>query len=66
MRRTRFIHVAGFRLNSPYSGLRNPSAAVDERPRTAPFDAFRNLQARCKTESPDFLLIAGGVFDLVE
>jgi|TARA_B110000263_G_scaffold234995_1_gene233097 hypothetical protein len=47
------------------SGLRNPSAAVDERPRTAPFDAFRNLQALCKTESPDFLLIAGGVFDLV-
>jgi len=66
MRRTRFIHVAGFRLDSPYSGLRNPSAAVDERLRTAPFDAFRNLQALCKSESPDFRLIAGGVFDLVD
>lgn len=66
MRRTRFIHVAGFRLNSPYSGLRNPSAAVDERLRTAPFDALRNLQALCKSKSPDFLLIAGGVFDLVD
>jgi hypothetical protein len=66
MRRTRFIHVAGFRFNSPYSGLRNPSAAVDGRLRTATFDGFRNLQALCKTESPDFLLIAGGVFDLVE
>ena len=31
MQPIRFIHAAGFRLDSPYSGLRDPSAAVDER-----------------------------------
>lgn len=66
MRPTRFIHVAGLRLDSPYSGLRKPSAAVDERLRAAPFEAFRNLQALCESEAPDFLLIAGGVFDLAD
>lgn len=54
------------RLDSPYSGLRKPSAAVDERLRAAPFEAFRNLQALCESEAPDFLLIAGGVFDLAD
>ncbi|MDP6821970.1 MAG: hypothetical protein QF554_01605 [Dehalococcoidia bacterium] len=66
MRRTRFIHAAGFRLDSPYSGLRNPSAVVDERLRAAPFEAFRNLQSLCESEAPDFLLIAGGVFNLAD
>jgi DNA repair exonuclease SbcCD nuclease subunit len=66
MRRTRFIHAAGFRLDSPYTGVRNPSAAVDERLRTAPFEALRNLQALCESQAPDFLLISGGVFDLAD
>ncbi len=66
MRPTRFIHAAGFRLDSPYSGLRNPSAVVDERLRAAPFEAFRNLQSLCESEAPDFLLISGGVFDLAD
>ncbi|HIF12030.1 MAG TPA: hypothetical protein EYQ82_03265 [Dehalococcoidia bacterium] len=47
------------------SGLLNLSTGVSEHLRTAHFDAFRNLQALCKAESPDFLLIAGGVFDRV-
>lgn len=64
MRPIKFIHAGGLRLDSPYSGLRQPSAAVDERLRTATFDAFRNLQALCETEAPDFLLIAGGIFEL--
>ncbi|MBT3942366.1 MAG: hypothetical protein HOC77_11110 [Chloroflexi bacterium] len=64
MRPIKFIHAAGLRLDSPYSGLRHPSAVVDERLRSATFDAFRNLQALCVTESPDFLLIAGGIFEL--
>ena len=46
--------------------MRNPSAAVDERLRAAPFDAFRNLQALCESQAPDFHLIAGGVFDLAD
>ena len=66
MQPIRFIHAAGFRLDSPYSGLRDPSAAVDERLRAAPFEAFRNLQALCEAEAPDFLLIAGGVFELAD
>ena len=66
MRPIRFIHAAGFRLDSPYSGLRDPNASVDERLRAAPFEAFRNLQALCRAETPDFLLIAGGVFELTD
>ncbi|MDA1258199.1 MAG: hypothetical protein O3C10_10235 [Chloroflexi bacterium] len=66
MRPIRFIHAAGLHLNSPYSGLRDPGASVDERLRAAPFEAFRNLQALCESEAPDFLLVAGGVFDLAD
>lgn len=64
MRPIKFIHAGGLRLDSPYTGLRQPSAAVDERLRSATFDAFRNLQSLCETEAPDFLLIAGDIFEL--
>ena len=61
----RFIHAADLHLDAAFSGLsRDIPADFAERLRTATFTAFRRLLDLCERESPDFLLLAGDVYQL--
>ena len=60
----RFIHAADLHLDAAFSGLsRDIPADFAERLRTATFTAFRRLLDLCERESPDFLLLAGDVYN---
>ena len=60
----RFIHAADLHLDAAFSGLsRDIPAEFAERLRTATFTAFRRLLDLCERESPDFLLLAGDVYN---
>lgn len=60
----RFIHAADLHLDAAFSGLsRDIPADLAERLRTATFTALRRLLDLCERERPDFLLLAGDVYN---
>ena len=56
----RFVHAADFHLGSSFSNL---SADKAEMRRMELFRSFIRVISLCKRETPDFLLIAGDLFD---
>ena len=64
MRPIRFIHAADLHLDAAFSGLsRDLPADLAERLRAATFTALRRLLDLCERERPDFLLLAGDVYN---
>ena len=64
MRPIRFIHAADLHLDAAFSGLsRDVPADLAERLRAATFTALRRLLDLCERERPDFLLLAGDVYN---
>jgi len=59
----RFIHTADIHLDSPLTGLSAYQDAPTELLRTATRDAFENLVSEAISESVDFLIIAGDLYD---
>ena len=60
----RFIHAADLHLDAAFSGLsRDVPADLAERLRAATFTALRRLLDLCERERPDFLLLAGDVYN---
>lgn len=55
-----FVHAADFHLGSPFTHLPADKAMVR---RTELFRSFLNVISLCRQEKPDFLLIAGDLFD---
>ena len=59
----RFIHAADLHLGSPFKGFAGLSPEVLAAVRESTFDAFRTLVRHAVETRPDFLLIAGDVYD---
>lgn len=59
----RFIHAADLHLGSPFKGFAGLSGKMAETVRESTFTAFRNLIDHAARTRPDFLLIAGDVYD---
>lgn len=59
----RFIHAADLHLGSPFKGFADLPGKMAETVRESTFTAFRNLIGHASRTRPDFLLIAGDVYD---
>ena len=59
----RFIHTADIHLDSPLTGLSAYQDAPTQLLRTATRDAFENLVSEAISETVDFLVIAGDLYD---
>ena len=59
----RFIHTADIHLDSPLTGLSAYQDAPAELLRTATRDAFENLVSEAISETVDFMVIAGDLYD---
>ncbi|MGM9922188.1 MAG: exonuclease SbcCD subunit D [Bhargavaea sp.] len=59
----RFIHAADLHLGSPFKGFAGLPGKISETVRESTFTAFRNLIDYAAGARPDFLLIAGDIYD---
>lgn len=59
----RFIHAADFHLDRPFEGLSELPGSLHERVKESTFRALDRLIDRTLAEKPEFLIIAGDVFD---
>lgn len=59
----RFIHAADLHLGSPFKGFAGLPGGMSEAVQESTFNAFDNLIDYAVKERPDFLLIAGDVYD---
>lgn len=65
----RYIHAADLHLDTPFRGLGKEAAAGGHLERylhQAPFTALEKLVRLCETEKPDFLLLAGDIYNQEE
>lgn len=64
MKEVRYIHAADLHLDTPFTGLsRRLAPEAGEMLRQATFDALENLVRLCEREKPDFLLLAGDIYN---
>jgi DNA repair exonuclease SbcCD nuclease subunit len=61
-----FVHAADLHLDSPFKGLTAQAPAVARALQDATFIAFDNIVRLCLNEQPDFLVVAGDVYDGAE
>ncbi|PJK18121.1 DNA repair exonuclease [Chryseomicrobium excrementi] len=59
----RFFHLADIHLESPFSGIHKLPEEWQNRLRSASFDAFERVIEDAKYKRPDFILIAGDIYD---
>lgn len=59
----RFIHTADLHLGSPFTGMRGLQPAQWKKLKDSTLDAFDRLIDYVVKERPDFLLIAGDIYD---
>lgn len=59
----RFIHTADLHLDRPFEGLNELPAQLYRRVRESTFKALDRLTERTLAEHPDFMIIAGDIFD---
>ncbi|WP_424237918.1 metallophosphoesterase family protein [Bhargavaea ginsengi] len=59
----RFIHAADLHLGSPFKGFAGLPGKMAQTVRESTFTAFRNLISHAAETRPDFLLIAGDIYD---
>lgn len=62
----RYVHAADLHLDTPFSGLSKNFAPWAERLRNATFAAFDNLTQLCLTVKPDFVVLAGDIYNQEE
>jgi len=58
-----YIHAADLHLDTPFSGLRQAFAPWAERLRNATFSALHRLTELCLSKKPDFLVLAGDIYN---
>lgn len=63
MEKIRYIHAADLHLDAAFRGLSRSVAAVDDIPRDAGFAALNRLVLLCEKEKPDFLVLAGDLYN---
>ncbi|MDN7247337.1 metallophosphoesterase family protein [Planococcus shenhongbingii] len=63
MREIRFFHTADLHLGSPFSGMRGLQKDQWKKLKDSTLDAFDRLIDYAVEEQPDFLLIAGDIYD---
>lgn len=64
MKEVRYIHAADLHLDTPFAGIsRDLSPAAGKLLKRATFDALDTLATLCETERPDFLLLAGDIYN---
>lgn len=63
MRPLRFIHTADLHLDSPFKGMSGLPKEKWERLRNSTFDAFDRLVSYAAETKPDFVLVAGDIYD---
>lgn len=63
MKKIRFIHAADLHLGSPFTGMKGLQKDQWKKLRDSTLDAFDRLIAYAVAEQPDFLLIAGDIYD---
>ncbi|MFC5470040.1 exonuclease SbcCD subunit D [Cohnella suwonensis] len=61
-----FVHAADLHLDSPFAGLSKAPQAVRDRLRESTFAALRGLCGLVRQERPDFVVIAGDLFDAAD
>lgn len=59
----RFIHTADLHLDRPFEGLNELPEQLYRRVRESTFKALDRLTERTVAEDPDFMIIAGDIFD---
>ncbi len=59
----RFFHLADIHLESPFSGIHQLPEEWQDRLRNASFDAFERVIADAESKRPDFILLAGDIYD---
>ena len=61
----RYIHAADLHLDAAFSGISREASGADmaARLRTATFTALERLFSLCEREKPDFLVIAGDIYN---
>jgi DNA repair exonuclease len=59
----RFIHTADLHLDRPFEGLSGLPGRLYQRVRESTFKALDRLTERTVAEHPDFMIIAGDIFD---
>lgn len=64
MQPVRFIHAADLHLDTAFPGLvRQVSSELSRRLREATFTALERLVSLCEDEQPDFLILAGDIYN---
>lgn len=63
MRSVRFVHAADLHLDAPFKGVDASDARVRSALIASTFEALDRIVALCLTESVDFLVIAGDVYN---
>ncbi|WP_088007788.1 metallophosphoesterase family protein [Indiicoccus explosivorum] len=63
MRPLRFIHAADLHLDSPFTGMKGLPEDRRDLLRNSTFEAFDRLVSYAAESKPDFLLIAGDLYD---
>lgn len=66
MDKIRYIHAADLHLDTPFSGLGRRFASWAERLRNATFEALERLTQLCQAQKPDFLVLAGDIYNQEE
>lgn len=59
----RYIHAADMHIDTPFKGLGKAAAGWGQRLRDATFTALARLADFCLSWRPDFLLLAGDIYD---
>lgn len=65
MERVRYVHAADLHLDTPFRGLSSLPGA-EQALTNATFAALDSLAALCERERPDFLVLAGDIYDQEE
>lgn len=66
MKEIRYVHAADLHLDAPFQGISLPSKPGEEPPfnmTEAAFSALSRLVSLCENRKPDFLVIAGDVYN---
>lgn len=67
METVRYVHAADLHLDAPFAGLsQNGAPGLAQALKDASFQALENLATLCETERPDFLLLAGDIYNQEE
>ena len=64
MQQIRYIHAADLHLDTPFQGIgRNVGGSLSRHLQQATFTALERLGRLCENEHPDFLLLAGDIYN---